>query len=335
MRLAKFAHLRLKHTSAPPSYGQVSKFSKVHRREDHIASVQKIAQMLPPNSSSGCVSIASVKFPSSYSAVQSTAGHLTHPRIRLSLPFRHQDRQEGLGCPSEKDMRCHHRGHSGPGSKRGFPGQRGRIHRGRGHMVGCRPGVCVCGPGRHGGETLDPPGGVRSAICRNFESAKTIFKFDDATATKFLIHPLFTGCTNWPRLKKARTRRAARPRPSAPIAASQRRPCAPWTRSRATPEQTRTRCSCARRALPGAPPHVFLRRNIASPCARTFHVKKFKHHDFNSRHVCSFQALLSSCSLNRRTYTPKVSSARLSRAPLYPSTPSFDSRLSHELSLML
>jgi hypothetical protein len=40
---------------------------------------------------------------------------------------------------------------------------------------------------------------VRSAICRIAEFSKATFKFDDATAIKFLMHPLFSGCTNWPR----------------------------------------------------------------------------------------------------------------------------------------
>jgi hypothetical protein len=37
------------------------------------------------------------------------------------------------------------------------------------------------------------PGGERSAICRIAESYKATFKFDDATATKFLMNPLFSG----------------------------------------------------------------------------------------------------------------------------------------------
>jgi len=83
-------------------------------------------------------------------------GQLTHSRICLSLPFRLQDRQEGLGHPSARDMRRHHRGHCGLGLERGFPGRREYVHRGRGHRVDCRPGAWVCGPGRPGGEALDP-----------------------------------------------------------------------------------------------------------------------------------------------------------------------------------
>jgi hypothetical protein len=37
---AQAAQQRLKRAPAPPSYGQVANFSKVHRREGHLASVQ-------------------------------------------------------------------------------------------------------------------------------------------------------------------------------------------------------------------------------------------------------------------------------------------------------
>jgi hypothetical protein len=40
MPQAQSAQQRLKHTFAPPSYGQVSSSSKVHRREGYLASVQ-------------------------------------------------------------------------------------------------------------------------------------------------------------------------------------------------------------------------------------------------------------------------------------------------------
>jgi hypothetical protein len=34
---------------------------------------------------------------------------------------------------------------------------------------------------------------VRCAICWNAESSKAAFSFDGATATKFLMNPLFSG----------------------------------------------------------------------------------------------------------------------------------------------
>jgi hypothetical protein len=54
-------------------------------------------------------------------------------------------------------MRRHHRGRFGSGPERGFLEQAACVHHGRGHRMGCRPGACVCGPDRPGGEALDPP----------------------------------------------------------------------------------------------------------------------------------------------------------------------------------
>jgi hypothetical protein len=45
---------------------------------------------------------------------------------------------------------------------------------------------------------------VRSAIRRIAESSKSRTDFDDVTATKFLMNPLFSGCTNLPRLEKGK-----------------------------------------------------------------------------------------------------------------------------------
>jgi hypothetical protein len=59
---------------------------------------------------------------------------------------------------------------------------------------------------------------VRSATCRIVESSKFIFKFDDATATKLLMHPLFSGCTNWPRLEKGKGKKRAAGVPAASVA---------------------------------------------------------------------------------------------------------------------
>jgi hypothetical protein len=59
---------------------------------------------------------------------------------------------------------------------------------------------------------------VRCAICRIAESIKATFKFDDVTATKFLMHPLFSGCTNWPRLEKGKGEKRAASLPAASVA---------------------------------------------------------------------------------------------------------------------
>jgi hypothetical protein len=62
---------------------------------------------------------------------------------------------------------------------------------------------------------LNPTGGVRSAICRIVESPKATFKFDDATATKLVMHPLFSGCANWPRPEKGKGKKRAAGVPAA------------------------------------------------------------------------------------------------------------------------
>jgi hypothetical protein len=59
---------------------------------------------------------------------------------------------------------------------------------------------------------------VRSAICRIDESSKAIFKFDDVTATKFLMHPMFSGCTNWSRLERGKGKKRAAGVPAASVA---------------------------------------------------------------------------------------------------------------------
>jgi hypothetical protein len=59
---------------------------------------------------------------------------------------------------------------------------------------------------------------VRCAICRIVESSKATFKFDDVTATKFLMHPMFSGCTNWPRLEKGKGKKRADGVPAASVA---------------------------------------------------------------------------------------------------------------------
>jgi hypothetical protein len=65
---------------------------------------------------------------------------------------------------------------------------------------------------------LTPPGGVRSVICRIVDSSKATFEFDDVTATKFLMHPMFSGCTNWPRLEKGNGKKRAAGVPAASVA---------------------------------------------------------------------------------------------------------------------
>jgi hypothetical protein len=70
--------------------------------------------------------------------------------------------------------------------------------------VDCRPGAWVCGPCRPGGEALDPSwrrAQRHLSDCRVFQGT---VKFGDVTATELLMHPLFSGCSNWPRLEKGK-----------------------------------------------------------------------------------------------------------------------------------
>jgi hypothetical protein len=59
---------------------------------------------------------------------------------------------------------------------------------------------------------------VRSVICRIVKSSKATFKFDDVTATKLLMHPMLSGCTNWPRLEKGKGKKRAAGVPAASVA---------------------------------------------------------------------------------------------------------------------
>jgi hypothetical protein len=54
---------------------------------------------------------------------------------------------------------------------------------------------------------LTPPGGLRCAIRRIVESSKARTDFDDAMAAKFLSHPLFSGCTNWPKFERVKRKK--------------------------------------------------------------------------------------------------------------------------------
>jgi hypothetical protein len=61
---------------------------------------------------------------------------------------------------------------------------------------------------------------VRSVICRIVGSSKATIKFDDVTATKFLVHPFYSGCTNRPRLKEGNGKKRAAGLPAASVAAA-------------------------------------------------------------------------------------------------------------------
>jgi hypothetical protein len=87
---------------------------------------------------------------------------------------------------------------------------------------------------------LGPEFAARAALVVRPLSCKATFEFGDATATKLLMLPLFSGCTNWLMLEKGKGKKHAAgvlvasvatavdlggeeggaPRPSAPTAVS-------------------------------------------------------------------------------------------------------------------
>jgi hypothetical protein len=62
------------------------------------------------------------------------------------------------------------------------------------------------------------PGGICRAICRIVGSFKATVKFDDATATRFFMNPLISGCTNRPRLEKGKGKKRAAGVPASSVA---------------------------------------------------------------------------------------------------------------------
>jgi len=120
---------------------------------------------------------------------------------------------------------------------------------------------------------LTPPGDVRCAIRRIVKSSKATSKFGDVTATKFLLHPLFSGCTNLPRLEKGKGGKRAAGVLEASIATAvdlgneeDGAPLAKRSNSSliekniyamgalaVDPGRTRTTWSCTRLTWPGAP----------------------------------------------------------------------------------
>jgi|AntAceMinimDraft_5_1070358.scaffolds.fasta_scaffold105706_1 hypothetical protein len=118
-------------------------------------------------------------------------------------------------------MRRHHRCHCGLGPERGFLGKEHVYTAGEAIVLAVALGPACAARAAMVARPLTPlpfPGGERSAICRIAESSKVKFKFYDATATKFLMHPLFSGCINWPRLEKGKGKKRAAGVPAASVA---------------------------------------------------------------------------------------------------------------------
>jgi hypothetical protein len=194
--------------------------------------------------------------------------------------------------------------------------------------VGCRPGACVCGPGRPGDEALE-------SLRRIAESSKTTSKF----ATKFLMNPMFSGCTNWPKPEKGKVKKRVAVVPAASVATA----VGLGREEGGAPPAKRPNRSLLVEA-------VYALGALAGDPRANAHCMELHNEDVARRatqyasaqeQICTVRAWIvffffkctmlyalvtrapcqapsSSCSLNRRTYTPKVSSTRLPKAPLYP-----------------
>jgi hypothetical protein len=128
---------------------------------------------------------------------------------------------------------------------------------------------------------LIPSGGVRSVICRIVESSKATLKFEDVTATKFLMHPMFSSCTNWPRFEKGKGKKRAAGVPAASVATA----VGLWGEEGGAPPAKRPNSSLLEEAVyatdalagdPRANAHYMelqrgrgLERNLVCFCART------------------------------------------------------------------
>jgi hypothetical protein len=65
---------------------------------------------------------------------------------------------------------------------------------------------------------LTPFGDVRGAICRIVESSKGIFKFEDVSATKFLMHLMFQRLHQLAQARKGQGEKRAAGVPAASVA---------------------------------------------------------------------------------------------------------------------
>ena len=106
-------------------------------------------------------------------------------------------------------MRRHHRGHCGPDLSAAFLGKEHVYTAGEAIVWAAALGPACAIRAALVTRPLTPSGGVRSVFCRIAEFSKAIFNFDDVAATKFLMHPLFSGCNNWPRLGKGKGKKRA------------------------------------------------------------------------------------------------------------------------------
>jgi hypothetical protein len=238
-------------------------------------------------------------------------------------------------------MRRHHRRNFGPDLSTAFLGKQHVHNAGEAVVWAAALGSSCAARAALLEKPLAPHGGVRSAICRIAESSKAKFNFDDATATKFLMHPLFSGCINWPRLEKGKGKKRA----ASVLAASVDTAVDLGDEEGGKPPDKRTNSSlleeavCAMGALAGDPranaqymevhEEDVARRETSLFCARiqlrrarvNRIFKNFTRSDLRSCHVFSLPGAVVqwlSQSLHLRSCTPKVSSAHLPKAFVYP-----------------
>jgi hypothetical protein len=166
---------------------------------------------------------------------------------------------------------------------------------------------------------------VRSVICRIAESSKVTFRFDDVTATKLLMHPMFSGCTNWPRLEKVKGKKRAAGVPAASVATTvdllgEEGGASPAGRSNSSLLEEAMYVTGALAGDPRANAHYMElhNKNVARratscgsaqehSCAVRAWIAAVQISSTMIRALVSCapcQAPSSSCSLNRRTYTP-------------------------------
>jgi hypothetical protein len=167
---------------------------------------------------------------------------------------------------------------------------------------------------------------------------------------------LFSGCINWPRIEKGKGKKRAAGVPAASVATAvdfggEEGDAPPAKRSNSSPLEEAVYAMDALAGDPRANAHymelhkedvawrgtscVSAQEYSCAVCPWIALVKKIYTMIYALATCAPCQASSSSCSLNRRTYTPKVSSTRLPKAPLYPLHFPFDSRLSRESFLML
>jgi hypothetical protein len=151
------------------------------------------------------------------------------------------------------------------------------------------------------------------------------------------MHPLFSGCTNWLRLEKGKGKKRAAVVPAASVATAlvlggEEGGAPPTKRLNSSLLEEAVYATEAPAGDPRAKLHyvelqkeyvawrvtscVSAQEYSCAVCAWIVFVKKICAMIYALVTCAPCQVPSSSCSINRRTFTPKVSSARLPKAPL-------------------